>query len=49
LLGFVVYGNIDENGLVECDGSVLAYMEAILIIEIVIVCGLCSLIDRRRR
>jgi len=49
ILGFVVYGNIDEAGQADCSGSVLAYMEAIFIIEVVIVCGLCSFTDRRRR
>lgn len=48
ILGFVVYGSLDEDGYSDCSGSVIAYMEAILIIEIVIICGLCSLVDRRR-
>jgi len=31
-LGFVVEGNIAQDGLSNCDGSVLAYMEALFII-----------------
>ena len=49
ILGFVVYGSIGDTGLADCSGGVLDYMEALFIIEIVILCGLCSLVDRRRR
>jgi hypothetical protein len=49
ILGFVVYGSLGDEGLSDCSGGVLDYMEALFIIEIVILCGLCSLVDRRRR
>lgn len=49
ILGFVVYGSIGDDGIQDCNGGVLDYMEALFIIEIVILCGLCSLVDRRRR
>ena len=32
VLGFVVYGNLDEDGFENCSTGVVAYMEAILII-----------------
>lgn len=49
ILGFVVYGSIGDDGQQDCVAGVLDYMQALFIIEVVILCGLCSLVDRRRR
>lgn len=32
IVGFVVYGHLDQDGFESCSGSVVAYMESLLII-----------------